>query len=135
MTQQHDPNSAYERAVAVEAEAGIGTAPGVSFEDLRRVRESGRLSLADDLDRVTDLFCQLVANAPLDGIKAQVLYESLGVSRTWSNDRLTLLKSRGLVERVSYGYWRAADGVSAADLRASLDAWTAERRERVPANA
>jgi len=135
MTQQHDPSGAYERAVAVEAEAGIGTAPVVSFEDLKRARETGRLNLADDLDRVTDLFCQLVANAPLDGIKAQVLYESLGVSRTWSNDRLTLLKSRGLVERVSYGYWRAADGVSAADLRASLDAWTTERRERVPANA
>lgn len=121
--------AAQARAAAIEAEAYEG--PAVTPEDLAAV--AGQIDLAKDVEDATELWCRLLANAPVSGVKAQNLYETVGTGRTWSNDRLTVLKDRGLVENVRHGHWRAAPGATAESLRAALDEWQAGTRALIPA--
>lgn len=128
------PGSPAARAAEAMAEAGIGTGAPITPEDLKRARElAGGFDLARDLQDRADTFCALLAGAPLSGIKAAELRSMLDVGKQWIYDRLAVLRERGMVEQPSNGYWRAAPGVRAAELRDALDAWAAERKELVPA--
>lgn len=121
-------------AAEMEAEAGLGSGAPITPEDLQRARESaGGFDLARDLQDVTTMFCVLLSNGSVSGVKAKDLYSTVGVGKQWMYDRLGALKSRELIEQPSTGYWRASPGVRASDLRAALEEWAAENKAMVPA--
>jgi hypothetical protein len=121
-------------AAQMETEAGIGTGAPITVEDLKRARESaGGFDLERDLQDVTTVFCVLLTNGSVAGVKARDLYTTVGVGKQWMYDRLGALKTRELIEQPSTGYWRARPGVRAADLRAALEEWAAEGKALVPA--
>jgi hypothetical protein len=128
------PGSPAARAAEIEQAVGLGAgAPPITPEDLARAREARGFDLAQDLQDVTDMFCALLANGPAGGVKAKDLYTTVGVGKQWMYDRLAVLRDRELVEQPASGFWRARAGVRAAELREAIDAWTAERKDLVPA--
>jgi S-DNA-T family DNA segregation ATPase FtsK/SpoIIIE len=62
-------------------------------------------------------FAAAFANAPAEGLGRQALIEITGMSKSWTDERLTALTDRGVLERPTRGKYRAAAG---ADVRAAL---------------
>jgi hypothetical protein len=108
-------DSPAQRAAQAEAEAaelfdGVAEIPTT-------VERFDAEQIAAEVASAEGRFAAAFGNAPAEGLGRQALIEITGMSKSWTDERLTALVDRGVLERPTRGKYRAA---ADADVRAAL---------------